>query len=431
MITATTRGTTSSLLLLLLLPVWWGASAWNSICARQVASPQKSSVAVSIMAATSNLLGVVLWLLLKYCSQSHQLITARNNTNPFQVLLFNHDTTASPSKSSSSKMLLFRLALAHAVGLHASYMGLTGAKVAIVQAVKALEPVLAMALSAFVFGQYVPPVQQVASGLVVVVGVLLVCVHDTTYTYTALLWVSLSSVATQLRNQFMKQFQQREQKQEDKQQQTGVQETKIQETLQDEHQHKDSPQPPQLQGINPHQNHDHHSKAFIGLLLFVSTSALSFPINVAIALSDYYYQYATNESKDSLLLNTLPWQLILQAGFLHFLYNLASFGVLALVSPATHSLANTAKRAIIIGAAAVFLRGDERLSSQQGIGLLLVIVGFAVYQALGKKYKNNIPAKSIPGGTSRRQKNRHIFGGFLIFLLLVAVSSQYLRLWIT
>lgn len=80
----------------------------------------------------------------------------------------------------------------------------------------------------------------------------------------------------------------------------------------------------------------------------------------------------------------------------------------------------------------LYVQGDERLSRQQCLGLLLVIVGFAVYDAMGKKNKNHGPGKSTlaaafdlhsKSSDGSHSKRHCIVRRCLTLLLLVAVSS--------
>jgi drug/metabolite transporter (DMT)-like permease len=269
-------------LVIALVSVWWGASAWNSIAAKQVVLQDPS--AVPLMAIMSNVPGGVaccfLWL---------------------------YDRTI----LHQSMRQMIPLATMHAIGLYASYMGLVGAKVSLVQAVKAIEPLLAMTLSVF-FLRQVPSFWSVLAAGAVVFGVMLICVTDTAYTWTALSWVLISSISTQIRNQLMKRMQ--------KELQTKV--------------------------LSPSAVVWYSSPERTGLLMFVITSAYALPANGIIALASLsQFQFDPSLSTDQttippLLVKALSGPLLL-AGTMHFMYNMASFGVLSLTTPATHSLANT------------------------------------------------------------------------------------------
>ena len=100
--------------LVALVIVWWGASAWNMIAAKQVVLLDPS--AVPLMALISNVPGALGW-----CA-----LWVRDRT------LLKHTMSRS----------MIPLAIMHSIGLYASYMGLVGAKVSLVQVVKSTEPLI-------------------------------------------------------------------------------------------------------------------------------------------------------------------------------------------------------------------------------------------------------------------------------------------------
>eukprot|EP00563_Minutocellus_polymorphus_P004088 CAMPEP_0181028178 /NCGR_PEP_ID=MMETSP1070-20121207/4536_1 /TAXON_ID=265543 /ORGANISM="Minutocellus polymorphus, Strain NH13" /LENGTH=713 /DNA_ID=CAMNT_0023105423 /DNA_START=717 /DNA_END=2858 /DNA_ORIENTATION=+ len=197
---------------------------------------------------------------------------------------------------------------------------------------KALEPLIALSLSLFIFRKW-PPFDSSLAIVIVIGGAFCVCAGDTSISASAFIWILTSSFVTQIRNQLLK-LQQRK-------------------TLR----HSltlDLELPP-----TP------HHLALQGLFVFVAASAGAFLMSLPMILFD--------KSQRETCLDGL----VIEAGMSHFLYNLASFGVLAIVSPATHSLANTAKRAVIVGCSTFFLR--EKITRETMIGLCLVLVGSLWY----------------------------------------------------
>jgi solute carrier family 35 protein E1 len=344
--------------LVALISVWWGASAWNSIAAKQVVLHDPS--AVPLMAIMSNVPGGVVW-----------------------CFLWLYDRTI----LHQSMRQMIPLATCHAIGLYASYMGLVGANVSLVQAVKAIEPLLAMALSVW-FLRKVPSFWSAVVAGAVVGGVMMVCVTDTTYTWTALGWVLISSISTQIRNQLMKRMQ--------KQFQTKA--------------------------LSPSAVLWYSSPESTGLLMFVSASAYALPASVALAiLSQFQFDPSTDQPTIPPLLKTLSGPLLL-AGTMHFMYNMASFGVLSLVTPATHSLANTTKRAVVVGCAAIFLK--ESWTRATSLGMVIILLGSTFYGYLQIHAKKSSPQQDEAAAARCRRVTIYLAPLLVLTLLVV---PQYLN----
>lgn len=303
-----------------LVGIWWCATAWNSIAAKHVALDTPS--AIPLMTVFSNILGGIVW---------------------FSLSLYDKEILIRLPN-------MLALATCHAVGLLASYMGLLGARVSLNQAVKATEPILAMALS-FWFFQHVPTIGSFLAAGLVVLGVILVCVDDTTYTWISLLWVMLSSVLTQIRNQLIKQSQNHVNQLRD------------------------------MKALSPSAELWYAVPERSGFLLYVSVSAFALPINVALAILTMCDMPRAHIKIPNLSQDV--WVSLFLAGLTHFIYNTASFGVLSLVTPVTHSLADTTKRAVVVGSAAIFL--GESWTEKTFIGMFWVLLGSAIYGYLQKK----------------------------------------------
>ena len=252
---------------------------------------------------------------------------------------------------------LILLSFTHSVGLYAAYKGLVEGKVSFVQTMKALEPLIAVCFSVCFLRSF-PTLDSLSAMMVVIAGVFFVCVRDLSISASS--WVLLSSLVTQGRNQLLKLYQKK----------------KLSLSL-------------ELEPSDP------RCRALQGLVVFVASSAGAFPFNFIMALLEKPQLEICNNS------------LALEAGVSHFLYNLASFGILAMVSPATHSLANTTKRAVIVGCSAFFLR--EKFSKETSVGLCLVALGSIWY---------SISAKS----ELKTRKKFLVVMGFLLFLPVCNVT---------
>ena len=109
----------------LLVVVWWGCSAWNAVVSKRAlrrgtGSNGEALLRVAIVSASSNVLGVLGMVAMQFI----------------------------PRWRVKRPVVGREIAAAHAIGLYAAYRGLVGAKVSSCQAVKALEPLIAMAMSA-------------------------------------------------------------------------------------------------------------------------------------------------------------------------------------------------------------------------------------------------------------------------------------------
>ena len=295
------------------------------------------------------------------------------------------------------------IAAAHSIGLYAAYRGLVGANVSSCQAVKALEPLIAMAMSATPFfageAKYVqrPAAEAVVAAIVVVTGVIIVCVEDTSYEVEALFWVLCSSILTQGRNQFMK----------------ARQRQSFTRCVQD---HEDA-----SKTTFKSSSTSTLSPAMQGLLLFVATSASAFYINLAIVIAEVVMRPGVSIRS---AFEGGKMGAVFMAGLSHFLYNLASFGALSFVAPATHSLANTAKRAIIVCASAFFLH--DKLTSKGWVGLALVIVGSGYYSYFGGGKKQiTADANNTGQHTATKQSTRICRGQNAILCATICVLSAF------
>lgn len=174
------------------------------------------------------------------------------------------------------------------------------------------------------------------------------------------------------------------------------------------------------------------SPAMIGLLMFINASAAAFVMNLIMLAIQIGLP-----TKDPLLRGVpLPTYEVLSAGANHFAYNLASFAVLSLVEmPATHSLANTAKRAVIIGVAAWKLQ--EPVTSKAGYGLVLVLGGSGCYGYFSKMVQSksgnsatkiiSSAAKSTSSDPLQHSMGRYVKHGILVFLALVMIfQTKYM-----
>uniref|UniRef100_A0A6V2LB42 Sugar phosphate transporter domain-containing protein n=1 Tax=Ditylum brightwellii TaxID=49249 RepID=A0A6V2LB42_9STRA len=339
----------------MLIFVWWGCSAWNAVAAKQILqrgsagsiSNDGTLLRLAVVSAASNILGVVLPVMMCFMSSSSSQ----------QVQWIRHVPNVG-----------WGLAASHAIGLYAAYRGLVGAKVSAVQAVKALEPLIAMTMSATPFFSggrehtKLPEAQSILAAMVVTVGVVIVCVDDRSYDVEALFWVLISSFVTQGRNQLMKARQRFTQVKCDKNKDDDVGVDKDSGT----------------------DDNDAPSLAIQGCLIFITTSAGAFFVNLAMVLAELIFRPCDIRSA---LGGNKTWPIFI-TGITHFLYNLASFGVLSFVVPATHSLANTAKRAVIVCASAYFL--SDRLTTKACFGLVLVITGSGYYSYSSKSKKSSV-----------------------------------------
>jgi len=389
----------NGLSLVLLVTVWWGATAWNSVAAKQVA--KQNALAVPWMAFTSNLLGGIGYMLLYFYDKS--LLTA----------------FVPPS---TLKSTFLPLALAHGVGVLAAYMGLIGARVSLVQAVKAMEPLLAMVLTVCFSRQY-PSGGFLLAAVIVTVGVMTVCVADTTYTWMALSWGVASSLFTQSRNQYMKR------------QQRALQDISTAAATTNMY-------GGQSETNNGH-GHQHNSAAnkmallspqLKGLIMFVIVSAYALPINAILAIIFTVFppsKISSNDEASLLYMSGDVFKSMVKASLTHFAYNCASFGVLALVSPPTHSVANTSKRAVVIGSAAVFL--TETPTEKTLMGLVMTVGGSVLYAIEQQKEKQRQAAAAKEGGKeggpppSSSSNARNILFVFLIILFAFGIFDQIMN----
>lgn len=376
--------------LIALTCIWWGASAWNSVEAKRAAKANPNCI--STMSTASNLLGLVFFVVIKL-RQSVSLKAM------FQEL-----------------WEIRTLSAAHAIGLYAAYRGLVQGRVALVQAVKATEPLIAMAMSVIFYQQYPGDVRIVISVFVVVLGTICVLVQDTSFTYPALMWTLASSFSTQGRNQVMKH------RQKTKGTTTATPATTSSESTANGY----NKLPPAETSNNtpPPQPQAKQSPAMVGLLMFISTSAAAFFMNLLQLVLQLTFMGGPRGlyGEDT----PLPIQQVLLAGAYHFAYNLASFAVLSLVDmPATHSLANTAKRAFVIAIAAWKLR--EPITPKALVGFIFVVGGSGCYGYFSKMAKKKPATPNISRGSITSAHNspdfkrlsRSMKGMTLLFLGLV------------
>ena len=385
--------------------VWWGASAWNSVAAKRAA--KANPYCISIMAAASNWLGLVFFVLIKlWEKRSSSSSTTTQQKGGGGGPSSNNKVTASLQELWDIR----GLSAAHAIGLYASYRGLVLGRVSLVQAVKAVEPLMAMAMSALLYRQYPGDSRIVWSAVAVVAGTICVLVEDTSFAASALLWTLVSSLATQGRNQIMKQ----------RQKAKTVNDNNYDSVSQREHGTAHSSSSPPSLSPTPST-----SPAMVGLLMFISTSAAAFVMNLIMLVIQIVLAKDINSFLHDI---PLPTHEVLMAGANHFAYNLASFAVLSLVEmPATHSLANTAKRAVVIGVAAWQLQ--EPLTSKATYGLVLVLGGSACYgyfsKMKGKAATTTSKSSTTTGWWSRVWDSEHtrqyMKQGTLLILALVLV----------
>ncbi|KAL7553815.1 hypothetical protein ACHAWF_017152 [Thalassiosira exigua] len=347
--------------LVLLVVAWWGCSAWNAVVSKQVLrrgpddAGRAALLRVAAVSAASNVPGVLGALALR---------------------LFGKRWGATRVAADD-----WGLAACHAFGLYAAYRALVGAKVSSVQAVKALEPLFAMVMSATPFfaggRQHVQRLRPktVLPAMVAVAGVIVMRVEDMSYEAEALFWVVASSFLTQGRNQFMK-VRQRQQGSAGR-------------TLEDGGRAATGPANGRL------------SPALQGCLIFIATSASAFCINLVMLLVELALGRGTY-SHSLFSFDKATFQILL-SGLSHFLYNLASFGVLAFVLPATHSLANTAKRGVTVSASAYFLK--EHLTAKARVGLALVIAGSGYYSYVVKSKVQTNGSRDKRVARSEGQRN--------------------------
>lgn len=385
--------------LIFLMCIWWGASAWNSVEAKRAAKANPNCI--STMSTASNLLGLVLFVIIKL----RESVTWRQMAQELW------DIRA--------------LSAAHAIGLYAAYRGLVQGRVALVQAVKATEPLIAMAMSVIFYQQYPGDIRIVISVLVVVAGTICVLVQDTSFTYPALLWTLTSSVSTQGRNQIMK-HRQKTKGTTSATTATGAsndatsasESTNVYSKVPPSEANNTSPPQPPAQ-----QQPAKQSPAMVGLLMFISTSAAAFFMNLLQLLLQFTFLGGPKGlyGEDT----PLPMQQVLLAGAYHFAYNLASFAVLSLVEmPATHSLANTAKRAFIICIAAWKLR--EPVTPKALVGFIFVVGGSGGYGYFSKMAKKK-PQPSLDisshNRTTRMSSMTLLFLGLVVFYQTRSMSS--------
>lgn len=79
-----------------------------------------------------------------------------------------------------------------------------------------------------------------------------------------------------------------------------------------------------------------------------------------------------------------------QSGFFYFMYQMASFWVLSLVEPITHSVLNTLKRVVIIVVSVMVFRNP--ISPEGGAGAGLAIFGVMLYSVAKKLTAEQKPA---------------------------------------
>jgi len=357
------------------------------VSAKRVMRSPGGDACVAVTSAASNLLGVVFFFALYSVRSKFPVI--RSQLNRADDVWF--------------------MSLTHGVGLYAAYRGLVGAKVSLVQAVKALEPLIAMGMSSVFLGKY-PTTKSLAAAVVVVSGVITVSVEDTSYSVNALLWVLLSSFTTQGRNLLMK-IQQQKRQEGDKHRShespekemvtpdaphdsdaKAINVTKGSDDKFQRHNRTeipqsdnawsfpDSPAPKKVASVSP---------ALKALLMFVVTSAGALPVNLIMIPFEIKLIGGFDNTLEGAMCKPGP---VLTAGCTHFFYNLASFGVLSFVSPPTHSLANTAKRAVVVSSAAIILK--DHLTIKGIVGLCLVITGSGFYSYFAKNPKAVLSSKA-------------------------------------
>lgn len=332
--------------------VWWGCSAWNAVAAKRILhrgdGDDAGPLRVAVVSAGSNVFGIVALLVMRFLAQ-------------VQVCVGRPALMEMPAIDGG-------LAASHAIGLYAAYRGLLCAKVSAVQAVKALEPLIAMYMSAtpfFAGSEHAkwPAVESVMAAMVTTIGVCIVCVDDTSFEVEALLWVLLSSLVTQGRNHFLKRRQRDSEGQKTDLPVDAAAPRVASDTIR-----------------KPGSAHaGNQSPAVRGCLVFIATSAGAFFVNLAMVFSELSFRPGADIYAAFGGAKTGP---VLVAGATHFMYNLASFAVLSVVIPATHSLANTAKRAVIMFASAYFL--NDLLTARTCLGVALVIVGSGHYGYIAK-----------------------------------------------
>ena len=393
------------LFLPILTIVWWGASAWNSVAAKRAAKANPHCI--SIMAAASNWPGLIFFFIIKVWERFRAASLSKQDDMNSCSGLF--------AVSMQELWDIRYLSAAHVVGLYASYRGLVQGRVSLVQAVKAVEPLMAMAMSAALYRQYPGDSRIVLSAVVVVGGTICVLVEDTSFAASALLWTLTSSLATQGRNQIMKQ------RQKQKASRRIAESSTTPSPTNSNGNHKSFVQLENGKSVHNTPISTPTSPAMVGLLMFISTSAAAFIMNIIMLFVQTIVAVAFNEP---LLHNIpLPTKEVLSAGANHFAYNLASFAVLSLVEmPATHSLANTAKRAVVIGTAAWQLQ--EPLTTKATYGLLLVIGGSGCYGYFSKmkgtsKIERQSSSKEHPH--KHFYKMKYIKQGTLLLLAAVAL----------
>ena len=157
------------------------------------------------------------------------------------------------------------------------------------------------------------------------------------------------------------------------------------------------------------------------MLIFVATSAGAFYVNLVMVIAELVLRPGVSIHS---AFEGDKTGAVFMAGLSHFLYNLASFGVLSFAVPATHSLANTAKRAIIVCASAFFLH--DKLTSKGWAGLALVIVGSGYYSYFAKsRGKKQIAANTNDSAqhTATKQSNRICRSQNVIILVTICVLS--------
>ncbi|KNC76945.1 hypothetical protein SARC_10579 [Sphaeroforma arctica JP610] len=129
-----------------------------------------------------------------------------------------------------------------------------------------------------------------------------------------------------------------------------------------------------------------NDSVLLSMATFVKLSAMGSILSIPIALLEQMSDYSSVFGEGSC--STFN---VAAAGLSQIGYSIASFGVLALVTPATHSVLNTLKRFVTIFAAVIIL--SERLRLSQTIGVMIALVGATQY-ALDKNLSKLAAAES-------------------------------------
>ena len=278
-----------------LVVVWWSMSAISNVINKSIMKEEHGGFCSIRTFESSNVMAVILYILLHKRIQLH-----------------------------FTRQHLY-MVICHSLASWAVIMSFTGGKVKLVQVIKAIEPFLNVFWATWVLKETIS-MESIFSIFIVVFGIIIACVHDTSYTWSALILALFSSLAITSRNNLMKMISKTE--------------------LKDENE----------------------SVIAKGLKKYISLGTYSFFFMVPFTVIELFIAPSSPKCIPSTLF---------YSGTSHFLYNFTSFGVLAIMTSVSHSMANIMKRVAIITIASVYF--GNTLDTVDMIGILLSCFGSMLY----------------------------------------------------